>query len=70
MVGLGFSPLRGFERRVWSVTCCFSLVSVFSFYVAFIGDEGFIFVFVLFSPCLSFVCYCFGFTIKVDRFMP
>ena len=35
MVGLGFSPLRGFERRVWSVSCCFCLVSVFLFYVAF-----------------------------------
>ena len=30
MVGLGFSgSLRGFERRVWSVTLYFLLVSVF-----------------------------------------
>ena len=65
MVGLGFSPLRGFERRVWSVTCL-SLVSVFSLYVAFNGDDFFFSS----SLCFSFVSYCFGFTVKVDRFMP
>ena len=52
MVGLGFSPLRGFESRVCSAT--FSLVSIFSFFVAFIGDDGcFLFILVSFVIVLG-----------------
>ena len=44
MVGLGFSgALRGFERRVWSVTLYFFLVSVFLLF----SFLSFFFVFVL-----------------------
>ena len=46
MVGLGFGgALRGFERRVWSVTLYFFL----SFFLSFVS------VFLLFS-FLSFFC--------------
>ena len=52
MVGLGFGgALRGFERRVWSVTLYFFLFFFFLFF--------FVSVFILFS-FLSFFCLMFS----------